>query len=44
MGDEDEDEDEDEDDEDEDSFVWMAVILLKDCGKAWGSRHCLAVA
>ena len=37
------DEDEDEDDEDEDSFVCMAVMLLKDCGKAWGSC-CLAVA
>ena len=38
------DEDEDEDDEDEDSFVCMAVMLLKDCGKAWGSRHYLAIA
>ena len=34
----------DEDDEDEDSFVCMAVMLLKDCGKAWGSRHYLAIA
>ena len=42
MGDEDE--DEDEDDEDEDSFVCMVVMLLKDCGKAWGSHHYLAIA
>ena len=37
--------DEDEDDEDEeDSFLWMTVMLLKDCGKAWGSRRFLDVA
>ena len=33
----------DEVEEEEESFVWRAVMLLKDCGKAWGSRHCLAV-
>ena len=36
--------DEDDEDEDEDSFVWRAMMLLKDCAKAWGSRRCLAIA
>ena len=40
MGDEDDEDDEDE----EDSFVWRAMIFIKDCGKAWGSRHYLAIA
>ena len=26
-----------DDEDEEDSFVWMAVMLLKDCEKAWGS-------
>ena len=38
------DEDEDDEDDEEDCFVCMAVMLLKDCGKAWGSRHYLAIA
>ena len=31
------DDEDDEDEDEEDSFVWMAVMLLKDCEKAWGS-------
>ena len=27
----------DDEDDEEDSFVWMTVMLLKDCEKAWGS-------
>ena len=34
----------DDDDEEEDSFVWRAVMLLKDCGKAWRSCRCIALA
>ena len=34
----------DEEKEEEDSFVWRAVKLLTDCGKAWHSRCCIAVA
>ena len=34
----------DEDNEDEDSFVWTTEMLMKDHGKAWGSRPFLAVA
>ena len=34
----------DDDDDEEDSFVWRAVKLLTDCGTAWHSRRCIAVA
>ena len=36
--------DDDDEEEEEDSFVWRAVNLLTDCGKAWHSPHCIAVA